>query len=1625
MRRENIQNKEVIYNGKQSFKDNYSITSVIIGKSVVRIEKEAFSNCCNLEEIEFSKNLVTIKESAFKNCNNLRKITIPSTVMAIYKSAFQNCRNLKKIEIPNSVINISEGAFGGCSNLCIYCNEGSYAEQYAIKNSIDYKYIDLHKIQDKNVFYNGKQNFSNNQNIKKAVIRKTVLIKENTFLNCTSLESINLPNDLMYIKESAFNGCTELKEIILPPSVIEIDNKAFKKCTKLKKIELYNTSINSIEESSFESCISLENIKIPNSVIYIKDRAFFDCRNLKEIEIPDSTKYIGEDAFIYCLKLKKIKIPNSVVHISRTAFIGCSKLCIYCNEGSYAEQYAIENNINYEFIKNINIQNNIVKNKNYIYKSKASKQKNEEVIYDKMQNFNNNQNIKKVIISDGIDLIEEKAFFNCLNLKEVKFSEAVNMIKKGAFQNCDSLKKIEIPNSITKIEQDAFRHCTNLYEIYIPKSVIEIGTSVFRECLKLEKIKLSNSITKIDEYTFHSCKALKKIEIPDSVMKIGTSAFRKCSNLEEIKLPESIIEIDSLAFHSCKALKKIEIPDSVIKVGTSAFRKCNSLEEVKIPNSVKYIGEFTFYDCPNICIYCNEGSYAEQYAIDHKISYKYIHSLEEIDGILEKIEESDTNREFILDSKQNIEIEEEIDLSNFENQRHIYLEHEIIKQIKDRKLEKDLDKLIVKINKDLSLNSLGFKKYSGIQGNIYGIDFSNSQNNGDRIIACFLNSYSKKSEFNFERYDTIQNENDSLILFCISEHDKQNEYAKKISDRISNNFYHEDDFNNYNLTTNNKTNNMTFNFVDFSNGKFIYEEVLTKDQSKNLDTFIMKSNPFILQGIAGSGKTLSTLNLLPDIKHKLDINGEISGKILYVTFSNSLKKYVQDIVEQRYSNYNSFLEIKTFDELCIDIYYKYKSKDITSNKIITQNIAKNGFDSFLKWILEDTKDKHLKDFLNNTSKELIYGEIFGILKGSMYINWDRTELNIVEKDFYLNDQKIIGDYKAFHDKEREYIYLITEKYNQWLEDNEKYDINDLSFNLFDVIKENSIGYEYVIVDEVQDFTEVQIYMLFLLAKEYHLNIKSNTKRIFLAGDPNQVINPTFFKVGRLKTLFYINGYDCNNQILHENFRNSHKIMDINNIVNGIINDKLPARKLEEQQKEILKNNKSGIVELVQFSESNLKIIMEGIKNSPKIALIVSDEDKKNEIMDKFNCDNIFTITEIKGREFDNIIIYNVLSDNADIYEEVYSKDKVNEGHYSYYFNRFYVSITRANYNLVLIEEKETKLLKEIKSKLGEKLDYVYNIKTFDDLNLGEINGTSLDLLNIGMNFLYDENFEKARFYLSRSMEDEAKDYLKACNLILSHENPDDSKKASVFLDLKKYKLAQIYLNKIHNYKLAAILYLYRNDLPNKNELFINYIKNNNLDLNDLCKDHLSTSFRLMEFLKEEEIVYDELDISILKKVSKSGGLKATKKLSEIYLEKGELELSLLYQMKLVDSEYGENYKEKIKKMIQQDYIEEEFYYQTQLGVELYLGRFIEKDIEKSLEVLKIADENGSNIAHSYLSLIQNKNEDLIKENQYLQNELNQKNEILKSTLSLIGFKNPTGNETLSEIADVINKYNNN
>ena len=67
------------------------------------------------------------------------------------------------------------------------------------------------------------------------VIIDTV-IGEGAFKDCTSLESIDIPNSVTEIDGYAFGGCTSLESIDIPNSVTEIGEVAFEGCTSLKSI---------------------------------------------------------------------------------------------------------------------------------------------------------------------------------------------------------------------------------------------------------------------------------------------------------------------------------------------------------------------------------------------------------------------------------------------------------------------------------------------------------------------------------------------------------------------------------------------------------------------------------------------------------------------------------------------------------------------------------------------------------------------------------------------------------------------------------------------------------------------------------------------------------------------------------------------------------------------------------------------------------------------------------------------------------------------------------------------------------------------------------------------------------------------------------------------------------------------------------------------------------------------------------------------------------------------------------------------------------------------------------------------------------------------------------------------
>ena len=72
-------------------------------------------------------------------------------------------------------------------------------------------------------------------------------------------------------------------------------------------------------------------------------------------------------------------------------------------------------------------------------------------------------------------------------------------IQKGAFGDfLEDIKEIIIPEGITSIEENAFEGCTNLTTVILPGSLKHIGRNAFVNCKSLKTTVLPESISAIE-----------------------------------------------------------------------------------------------------------------------------------------------------------------------------------------------------------------------------------------------------------------------------------------------------------------------------------------------------------------------------------------------------------------------------------------------------------------------------------------------------------------------------------------------------------------------------------------------------------------------------------------------------------------------------------------------------------------------------------------------------------------------------------------------------------------------------------------------------------------------------------------------------------------------------------------------------------------------------------------------------------------------------------------------------------------------------------------------------------------------------------------------------------------------
>lgn len=82
---------------------------------------------------------------------------------------------------------------------------------------------------------------------------------------------------------------------------------------------------------------------------------------------------------------------------------------------------------------------------------------------------------KELIIPDGVELIEEGAFYGCHDLLKVQFPKTLKTIEKQAFYECYYLEELYFYDGLETIGEKAFDDCASLEKITFPGTLKSIG----------------------------------------------------------------------------------------------------------------------------------------------------------------------------------------------------------------------------------------------------------------------------------------------------------------------------------------------------------------------------------------------------------------------------------------------------------------------------------------------------------------------------------------------------------------------------------------------------------------------------------------------------------------------------------------------------------------------------------------------------------------------------------------------------------------------------------------------------------------------------------------------------------------------------------------------------------------------------------------------------------------------------------------------------------------------------------------------------------------------------------------------------------------------------------------------
>ena len=491
---------------------NDQILRVEVQKGITSVS--GFCSCYELREVSLPEGLISIGRLTFMDCQKLQEIRLPKSLKTLGEGTFASCHSLTEIEFPEGLETIGDGVLFHCLSLTSVVIPASVTEMGDRPFSGDWA---LKTVEIKgNVPRLSNYSFHECDALQEVLITGSVgTIGDDAFKELDSLERVQIASGLKTIGKRAFWLCDNLTTVSLPDGVTSIGEEAFKECSSLTTINLPN-SITTIGANAFNGTKLTGPLNIPSSLVSLGNDAFHGCGGITgTLLFPGTLEYISTDAFAGCSGIEEIILPRGVLFIGDGAFNNCSGV----------QRLWLTNSIQGIGVNAFNGMKNLKK----VYFSGTISEWETGIQWAD----------KGYQIGVAITTNEETASGSCGEALTWSLNSAGDLTVSGTGDMADfaatgaswaeyrdQIKLVIVGQGVTSIGSSAFQDCKKLETVSLPGSLTALGKAAFLRCGELTNVKLPASLKSVGEDCFTGCEKLELLDltgVPDEIMELRTS----------------------------------------------------------------------------------------------------------------------------------------------------------------------------------------------------------------------------------------------------------------------------------------------------------------------------------------------------------------------------------------------------------------------------------------------------------------------------------------------------------------------------------------------------------------------------------------------------------------------------------------------------------------------------------------------------------------------------------------------------------------------------------------------------------------------------------------------------------------------------------------------------------------------------------------------------------------------------------------------------------------------------------------------------------------------------------------------------------------------------------------------